>query len=148
MALHCPHSMTSMAGFFNNLSLEKLDHLGDVYSPGVEFQDPLHHTRGLPALRKMYEQLLKQLQNVTVTVSDIHGDDQTGFLLWTMRYKLRGKEGVITGTSHLRFAADGRVATQYDHWDASFPVYGEFPLIGWLMRRIKRKIGITSTDGR
>ncbi|MEI6178349.1 MAG: nuclear transport factor 2 family protein [Verrucomicrobiota bacterium] len=148
MALHCPHSMTSMAEFFNNLSLEKLDHLGDVYSPGVEFQDPLHQTRGLPALRKIYEQLLKQLHDVTVTVSDIHGDENTGFLLWTMRYKRRGKENVITGTSHLRFAADGRVATQHDHWDASLPVYGESPLIGWAMRRIKKQTGITSKDGR
>ncbi len=140
--------MTSMAGFFNNLSLEKLDHLGDVYSPGVEFQDPLHQTRGLPALRKIYEQLLKQLHDVTVTVSDIHGDESTGFLLWTMRYKRRGKENIITGTSHLRFAADGRVATQHDHWDASLPVYGESPLIGWAMRRIKKQTGITSKDGR
>ena len=140
--------MTSMAEFFNNLSLEKLDHLGDVYSPGVEFQDPLHQTRGLPALRKIYEQLLKQLHDVTVTVSDIHGDENTGFLLWTMRYKRRGKENVITGTSHLRFAADGRVATQHDHWDASLPVYGESPLIGWAMRRIKKQTGITSKDGR
>lgn len=143
MALHCPHSMATMAGFFNGLTPQKLDSLGDVYSPGVEFQDPLHKTRGLPALREIYQRLFKQLEDVSVTVSDIHGDDSTGFLLWTMRYKLRGNERVINGTSHLKFAADGRVAAQHDYWDASFPVYGESPLIGWAMRRIKRQSGIS-----
>ncbi len=134
--------MAAMAGFFNELTLEKLDNLGDVYSPGVEFQNPLHRTRGLPLLRRIYEHLFRQLPDLSVTVSDIHGDDCTGFLLWTMRYSLRGKSQIITGTSHLKFAADGRVSSQHDHWDASFPVYAESPLIGWAMRRMKRQIGI------
>lgn len=138
MALHCPDSMSPMAGFFNGLSPNKLDNLGDIYSPAVEFQDPLHQTRGLADLRRVYEHLFRQLTHVTVTVTDAHGDDRTGFLLWTMSYQFRGKQRVITGTSHLKFAPDGRVAAQRDHWDASFPVYGEFPLIGWAMRCIKR----------
>lgn len=148
MALHCPHSMTAMAGFFNGLSLAKLEDLADVYSPGVEFQDPLHKTRGLPALCRIYEQLFQQLSEVKVTVSDIHGDDRTGFLLWSMHYLLRGKQRVITGTSHLSFAADGRVASQHDFWDASFPIYGESTLLGWAMRRIKRQTSITTAESR
>lgn len=127
-----------MAGFFNALAPGKLDNLGDIYSPGVEFQDPLHQTRGLPALRRVYEHLFQQLKDISLTVTDAHGDDHTGFLLWTMRYHFRGRERIITGTSHLRFAPDGRVAAQCDYWDASFPVYGEFPLIHWVMRGIKR----------
>lgn len=127
-----------MAGFFNALAPNKLDNLGDIYSPGVEFQDPLQQTRGLPALRRVYEHLFQQLKDISLTVTDAHGDDHTGFLLWTMRYHFRGHERVITGTSHLRFAPDGRVAAQCDYWDASFPVYGEFPLIHWVMRGIKR----------
>ena len=140
MALHCSDSMAPVAGFFNALSQEKLDHLGDIYSPGVEFQDPLHQIHGLADLRKVYEHQLQQLQDVAVTVTDAHGDERTGFLLWTMRYQMRGKERVITGTSHLKFAPDGRVAQQHDHWDASFPVYGEFPLVGWVLRGIRRRV--------
>lgn len=142
MALHCPDSIAPMAGFFNGLSLEKLDHLGDIYSPAVEFQDPLQQTRGLAALRQVYQHLFQQLVDLAVTVTDAHGDERTGFLLWTMRYHLRGKDRVITGTSHLQFAPDGRVAVQRDHWDASFPVYGEFPLLGWVMRGIQSRAAI------
>jgi steroid Delta-isomerase len=142
MTLHCPEPLTPLARFFNGISMEKLDSLGDIYSPAVEFRDPLHQTRGLAALRGVFEHMFKQLKNVTVTVTDAHGDERTAFLLWTMSYDLRGRERVITGTSHVKFAADGRVASQNDHWDASFPVYGEFPLIGWSMRGIKRMVSM------
>ena len=142
MALHCPDSMAAMARFFNALSPEKLDTLGDIYSPGVEFRDPMHEVRGLGELRKVFVHLFHQLKDVSVEVTDAHGDDHTGFLLWEMRYQFRGRERIITGTSHLRFAQDGRVAAQTDHWDASFPVYGEFPVIGWAMRGIKRFVAM------
>ena len=138
MALHCPDSLAAMAGFYNGLTREKLDCLGDIYSPGVEFQDPLHQTRGLAALRTVYVHWFQQLQEISVTVTDVHGDERSGFLLWTMRYQLRGKPRVITGASHMQFAADGRVVVQRDYWDASLPVYGEFPLVGWLLRGLKR----------
>ncbi len=60
---------------------------------------------------------------------------------------VRSKDRVITGTSHLQFAPDGRVAVQRDHWDASFPVYGEFPLLGWVMRAIQRRAAIKPANG-
>ena len=129
-----------MVRFFNGLAPDKLEMLGDVYSPGVEFRDPLHQVKGLPALRDVFEQMFKQLGDLVVEVKDAHGDERTGFALWEMRYRFRGAERVIAGTSHLRFAADGRVAAQTDHWDASFPVYGEFPVMGLAMRGIRRLV--------
>ncbi|MEI8038299.1 MAG: nuclear transport factor 2 family protein [Verrucomicrobiota bacterium] len=147
MALHSPDSLAPMAGFLNGLTLAKLEHLGDIYSPGVEFHDPVHHTRGLPALRQVYQQLFQQLSEVSVTVSDAHGDERTGFLLWTLRYQLRGEPRAITGTSHLQFAPDGRVAEQHDHWDASFQTQQELPLLGWAMRGIKRLVQTKPKNG-
>lgn len=141
MPLHCAESLATMARFFDGLSLEKLEMLGDVYSPGIEYQDPLHHTRGIAALRRVYEQLFQQLADISIQVVDTHGDESTGFLLWKMKYRFRGADHTITGTSHLKFAPDGRVAVQSDFWDASFPVYGQFPLLGLAMRGIRKWIG-------
>lgn len=138
MALHCPDSMTAVAGFFNGLSLGKLANLGDIYSPAVEFEDPIHQVRGMAALRAIYEDLFEKKSHVSMTVTDAHGDERTGFLLWTLRYEFRGKERIINGTSHLKFAQDGRVGAQRDHWDASFAIDDEFPLIGQAIRGIRR----------
>lgn len=140
MKPHCPDPLAPMASFVNSLSPAKLDMLGDIYSPAIEFQDPLNQSKGLPALRRVYEHLFEQLQDISMQVTDAHGDERTGFLLWTMNYRFRGKTRSITGTSHLKFAPDGRIVSQQDHWDASFPVYGEFPVLGWTMRAIKRAV--------
>lgn len=142
MTFHHPDSMATIAAFLNGLAPEKLENLGDVYSPGVEFENPLHQTRGIAALRGVYGHLLQQFKDASMTVIDTHGDDRTGFLLWTMRYRFRGKERTISGTSHLKFAPDGRVLVQRDYWDASFPVYGEFPVMGWAMRGLKRLVAM------
>ena len=146
MALQCPVSMSPLAGFLNGLTPEKLATLGDIYSPGVEFHNPLHQTRGLADLRKAYEHLFQLLDRLTMAVTDVHGDERTGFLLWTMNYQSHGTAQAITGTSHIKFAPDGRVATQTDHWDASFPIYGEYPLVGWAMRNIKRAVSIKTAN--
>lgn len=132
--------MSPLAGFLNGLTPERLGTLGDIYSPGIEFRNPLHQIRGLAELRRVYEHLFQQFAQLSVTVTDVHGDERTGFLLWTMDYRSSGSDHSLTGTSHIRFAPDGRVAAQTDHWDASFPIYGAYPLVGWAMRNIKRAL--------
>jgi steroid Delta-isomerase len=139
MALHCPDSMTAVAGLYNNMTPAKLEQLGDIYGPGVEFRDPIHDATGLAQLRNVLAVRFKQLAGASVNVVDAHGDDRTGFLLWSVKYHHRGESREIHGTSHFKFANDGRISEQRDHWDASFVVYGELPVLGWLMKMVKRK---------
>jgi steroid delta-isomerase len=139
MALHCPDSMTAVTRLLKQMTAAKLESLGDIYSPGVVFQDPLHDARGLAQLRGVFSHLVGKPGGMSVELLDAHGDERTGFLLWTRKYQHGGEAREIRGTSHFKFAADGRISEQLDHWDASFVVYGEFPLLGWLMRKIKQR---------
>lgn len=142
MALHCPDSMSAVVDFFNEMTPAKLERLGDIYGPGVEFHDPIHDARGLAQLRDVLSYRFQRMAAVTVKVEDAHGDDRTGFLLWTVTYQHHGNGRVIHGTSHFKFANDGRISEQRDHWDASPALYGELPVLGWLMRTIKRRARI------
>ncbi len=145
MALHCPDSIAALAVFFGELNPSKLDVLGDIYSPGVEFRDPINEACGIGQLRGVYADLLKRTEDLKIVVEDAHGDERTGFMLWKMTYRARARERQITGISHVTFASDGRISGQQDHWDASWAIYGEFPLTGWLMKRIR---GIVATSRR
>ena len=142
MALHCPDSMTAVADFFNEMTPAKLERLGDIYGPGIEFHDPIHDASGLSQLRGVLSNRFNQMTAVRLNVVDAHGDDRTGFLLWSATYQHRGSERVIHGTSHFKFAHDGRISAQHDHWDASFALYGELPVLGWVMRIIHRRARI------
>jgi len=63
------------------------------------------------------------------------GDD--AFLAWYFPFSFkRDNEGqrIIRGATHIRFAADGRVALHRDYWDAAETLYERLPVLGSLMR--------------
>jgi steroid delta-isomerase len=148
MNLHCPDTMAAVADLFMEMSPGKLERLGDIYSPGIAFYDPIHEIRGLAQLRVVLSKWFRKMPKISFKVLDAHADDRTGFFLWTMTYPQNGIERVIHGMSHFRFAPDGRICEQRDQWDASFVLYGEHPVLGWLMQKIKRRAQfITEADG-
>jgi hypothetical protein len=69
---------------------------------------------------------------------------QQCFLSWDFTFRLQRQalDRRIHGSSHLRFAADGRIAYHRDYWDAAEEVYEKVPLLGGLLRRIKRRLQV------
>jgi hypothetical protein len=51
-----------------------------------------------------------------------------------------GAEQRIRGGTHLKLAADGRIALHRDYWDAAEELYEKLPLVGALMRWLKRRV--------
>jgi hypothetical protein len=47
-------------------------------------------------------------------------------------------EQCIRGASHIRFAADGRACYHRDYWDVAEELYEKLPLIGSVMRGLKK----------
>lgn len=105
MALHCPDTMAAVADLFMEMSPGKLERLGDIYSPGIAFYDPLHKVRGLTQLRVVLSRWFQKMPRISFQVLDAHADDRTGFFLWTMSYPQNGIERVIHGMSHFFFRA-------------------------------------------
>ena len=64
------------------------------------------------------------------------------FLSWDFLFRMqrfRSDEQCIRGGSHLRLAADGRIAMHRDYWDAAEELYEKLPALGALMRWLKRR---------
>jgi len=70
---------------------------------------------------------------------------QQCFLTWEFRFGFkgfkRGQEQVILGASHLVLSDTGRVTLHRDYWDAAEELYEKLPLVGGLMRWLKRRVG-------
>ncbi|MGC4014345.1 MAG: nuclear transport factor 2 family protein [Luteolibacter sp.] len=143
MSIACPEPLAAVVAHYEKLSLKKLDHLGDIYAPSVHFRDPIREANGLGSLRALLEDILKRMDAWSLEVIDAQGDEHSGFLLWTLLYTFRGKDRSVTGTSHLKFASDGRISHRQDHWDAT-ALYAEIPLLGALLRFFRRRLKITS----
>jgi hypothetical protein len=65
------------------------------------------------------------------------------FLVWDFKFRFKRFDTttpqVVRGTSHLRFAPDGRVHYHRDYWDAAEELYEKLPWVGGLMRWLKKR---------
>jgi len=61
-------------------------------------------------------------------------------LVWDFTFESGGSTRTVRGASHLRLAPDGRIAYHRDYWDVAEELYEKVPLLGTLMRAIKRRL--------
>ena len=126
--------------------------LGRVYHPQARFKDPFNEVQGLPALQAIFGHMFQTLQAPRFTVRSRVAQGDEAFLTWDFHFRRRGSGGgggggggaaewCIHGASHLQFGADGRVQSHRDYWDAAEELYEKLPLIGALMRWLKRRAG-------
>jgi ketosteroid isomerase-like protein len=134
-----------MRAFYEKLAPADVDRLESVYAPGAYFRDPFNEVRGVPEIRRIFAQMFAHLDDCRFTFLDEAIDERGAFLTWDMTFRIRrlspGETRRIHGATHLRFAPDGRVAYHRDYWDAADELYAKLPLIGPVMRWLKRRLG-------
>jgi steroid delta-isomerase len=47
---------------------------------------------------------------------------------------------MITGMSEIHFAPDGRISEHIDHWDSGGQFYERIPVLGWLIRLVRKRL--------
>ena len=129
--------------FYERLSPAALDQLAAFYTEDARFKDPFNEVRGVPAIRGVFEHMYASLHEPRFVVTQRIVDGQQCFLVWEFRFRFRrfdtATEQVVRGGSHLVLAPDGRIAEHRDYWDAAEELYEKLPLLGGLMRWLKRR---------
>ncbi len=132
-----------LVDFFETLSPEHVQQLGTIYSPKVWFKDPFNEVRGLPEVQRIFSHMFVALERPRFVVTDsIVGENQC-FLTWNFEFHLKRFDRVtlqtIRGASHLKFTAAGLIDFHRDYWDAAEELYEKLPVLGGLMRWLKRR---------
>jgi steroid delta-isomerase len=127
--------------FYETLDPAALGRLETIYAGGAFFKDPFNEVRGLPAIRKIFAHMFGQVDapRFIITARAMQGAD--AFLTWDFRFRMKRfsrAEQCIRGATHLQFDADGRVNVHRDYWDAAEELYEKLPVLGALMRTLKR----------
>ncbi|MDB4712455.1 DUF2358 domain-containing protein [Verrucomicrobiales bacterium] len=125
-----------------NYGPEVLQELDTIYTNDVQYEDPINKGKGLPHIKLILEDLLKVFQEVQFESIQSTNDDEFAFVNWKMRYNFRKRAYEIDGVSRLRFNESGQITEHKDYWDASFPLYGTFPIIGSIMKLIKKFVTV------
>jgi steroid delta-isomerase len=127
---------------FERLAPDTLDELLELAHPDIRFADPFHDIVGREALRDLFESMFASLREPRFRVLDRAGDRRRQFLLWRFEAEHpRLGRLAFEGTSRVLFDADGRVREHLDFWDASSAVFERVPLLGRLVRGLRRRAG-------
>jgi hypothetical protein len=128
---------------FEHLTPESVQQLGRIYSPDVWFKDPFNDVRGLPQVQRIFSHMFVALDQPRFVVTDVIAVGGQCFLTWNFEFHLkrfdRATLQTIRGSSHLKFTAGGRIEFHRDYWDAAEELYEKLPLLGGLMRWLKRR---------
>ena len=130
------------AAFLETLSVDQLDDLSKYVTPDVHFSDPFNDVTGVDNMRRVFLDMFEHVGPIEFTVLESRADSKAGMLVWRFEAQLLKKPWVFEGTTVLRFADDGRVLDHVDHWDSARHFYEHFPVIGWLLGALRRRLAI------
>ncbi|MFN0162435.1 MAG: nuclear transport factor 2 family protein [Burkholderiales bacterium] len=137
-----PH-LARVVALFENLSRADVARLGELYSTGVAFKDPFNDVRGLAAVSQIFAHMFEQVHEPRFIVTSAFEQGKQAFLAWEFRFRMKSFDTrtpqTVRGATHLRFAADGRIDLHRDYWDAAEELYEKLPLLGGLMRWLRRR---------
>ena len=136
-------SLQDVIRFFESIDPGTVSRLADVYTDAASFKDPFNEVVGIEAITKIFSHMFEQVDEprFVVTGSVLQGDQ--AFLTWDFLFRMKRfsrEEQCIKGATHLRFADDGRVCLHRDYWDAAEELYEKLPVLGNLMRGLKRLV--------
>jgi steroid delta-isomerase len=128
--------------FFETISRDSVPRVPEIYAAQAYFKDPFNEVQGVAAIGRIFEHMFVQVQAPSFIVREAVAQGDDAFLTWDFVFRsgrLGRGEQVIRGASHLKFDADGRVKYHRDYWDAAEELYEKIPLLGGLMRFVKRR---------
>jgi steroid Delta-isomerase len=129
--------------WFESLTPQSLQRLGDFYAADARFKDPFNEVHGVAAITRIFEHMFVSLHGPRFVVTQQLVDGAQAFLVWEFRFRFKrgdtATEQVIRGGSHLTLDDDGRISDHRDYWDAAEELYEKLPGLGILMRWLKRQ---------
>ncbi len=136
--------LDQLAAYFESITEATLPQLRNFYAPDAYFKDPFNEVRDVASIEHIFEEMYVSLHELRFVVHSKIEQGDEAFLTWDFKFRIKKYKSdvsqTIRGSSHLKFDEHSRVCYHRDYWDAAEELYEKLPLIGGLMRFLKRRI--------
>ncbi len=142
MTQHVDPRVQRVIELFETLREADIARLDEFYQSAARFKDPFNDVVGVPAIQAVFRHMFKALDSPRFVITEAIAQGNQAMLTWDFHFRMRRfstQPQVIRGSTHLRFSRDGRISLHRDYWDAAEELYEKLPLIGALMRWLKRR---------
>jgi ketosteroid isomerase-like protein len=139
--MHEPR-VARIVALFEQFTPDDIARLGEFYATGARFKDPFNEVQGLPAIQDVFRHMFASLHEPRFVVRDVIVQGDQCFLSWDFLFRFKrfsGEPQTVRGGSQLQLDAIGLITLHRDYWDAAEELYEKLPLIGSLMRWLKRQ---------
>jgi len=139
---HADARVQRVIEFFEGLQASDVQRMTRYYAADAHFKDPFNEVHSCTDIERVFAHMFKSLDGPRFVIRDVMLQGDQCFLSWDFHFRMKRfarDEQLIRGGSHLRFAPDGRIAMHRDYWDAAEELYEKLPLLGSLMRWLRRR---------
>lgn len=129
--------------FFETLhSKTPIENFRTIYDDKVTFKDPFNVVNGITSVYEIFAHMYQNLDNPRFVINEYVDKNNVAYVKWEFIFAFKGekKENSFEGVSRLQINTEGKVVSHVDFWDAAEHMYEKMPLIGSVLRFIKRKI--------
>ncbi|AKJ26997.1 nuclear transport factor 2 family protein [Caldimonas brevitalea] len=129
--------------FFETLNPGQLQGLAQVYTADCRFKDPFHEVQGLERIAQVYRRMYEVLLEPRFKLAQVVCEGRNCFMTWDFLFRFKRDPATpqtVHGASHLQFDDEGRICMHRDYWDTAEELYEKLPLVGGLMRWLKKRV--------
>jgi steroid delta-isomerase len=124
--------------------MERLEGIEGFVSADIKFKDPFNELSGLDAFRRLLVKTLNDVKGLKFKVTHRAWTENILFLRWSFEGEVKGLNyWKVEGMSEINFDERGLVCQHIDHWDAAGQFYEKLPLIGTIIRIIRRRLKVS-----
>lgn len=136
-------AVTGMVAWFEQLSPADLTRFGTYYAAQARFKDPFNEVQGLAEIQRIFTHMFEALHEPRFVVTTRVVQGQQCFLTWDFLFRFKGfqqdTQQTVRGATHLVLDENGLITLHRDYWDAAEELYEKFPVVGGLMRWLKKR---------
>jgi steroid Delta-isomerase len=131
--------------FFEHLTEQTVADMPRFYAGDAYFKDPFNEVNRVEDIARIFAEMFHQVDNPRFVVHTAFQSGQQVFMAWDFLFEMKrfkvGQVQCIKGSSHLQLNQNGLVQSHRDYWDTAEELYEKIPVLGGLMRWLKKQAG-------
>lgn len=127
---------------YEHIEVNRISELMAHYSTDATFKDPFQEVSGKEAIAHIFRKMFDQLNNPSFKFLSITHNSSEASILWEFNFQFKRwntSPQSLKGVSWLTFDESGLITSHIDYWDPAEGIYEKLPVLGYLMRFLKKQ---------